>query len=81
MDRRILETLLRSGGSPVGLKTVSVTVGEEDDTIEDVYEPFLIQSGYIEKTPRGRVATKLALERYGGPDAQGRRRQSSLFDR
>jgi Holliday junction DNA helicase RuvB len=66
-DRRILETLIRAGGAPVGIKTIAVTVGEEEDTIEEVYEPFLIQAGYVEKTPRGRLPTRLAFERYGGP--------------
>jgi Holliday junction DNA helicase RuvB len=80
MDRQILETVLRVGGQPVGLKTIAVTVGEEEDTIEDVYEPFLIQVGYIEKTPRGRVPTQDAFRDYGqglppagsGPDGQGK---------
>ena len=66
MDRRILQTILRSGGNPVGLKTIAVTVGEEEDTIEDVYEPYLIQVGYIEKTARGRVPTQVAFKDYGG---------------
>lgn len=55
MDRRIMQVLARSSGKAVGLKTVSAVVGEEEDTIEDVYEPFLIQQGLIEKTPRGRI--------------------------
>ena len=66
MDRRILQTILRSGGNPVGLKTIAVTVGEEEDTIEDVYEPYLIQVGYIEKTARGRIPTQVAFRDYGG---------------
>jgi Holliday junction DNA helicase RuvB len=57
MDRKILMTITRAGGEPVGLKTISVSVGEEDDTIEEVYEPFLIQKGFIIKTPRGRKIT------------------------
>ena len=65
MDRRILETILRCRGAPVGLKTIAVTVGEEESTIEDVYEPYLIQIGYIEKTPRGRVPTDAAFKDYG----------------
>jgi len=65
MDRRILETIMRSGGAPVGIKTVAVTVGEEEDTLEDVYEPYLIQIGYVEKTPRGRVPTPAAFRDYG----------------
>jgi holliday junction DNA helicase RuvB len=65
MDRRILQTILRLRGQPVGLKTIAVTVGEEETTIEDVYEPYLIQLGYIEKTPRGRMPTEAALREYG----------------
>ncbi len=64
MDKRLLETLLfKFGGGPVGLNTLSVAVGEEPDTIEDVYEPYLIQEGYIERTPRGRSATALCRQR------------------
>jgi holliday junction DNA helicase RuvB len=59
MDRRILQCLIRHGGA-VGLKTLAVSVGEEEETIEDVYEPFLIQQGMLSKTPRGRMATDLA---------------------
>jgi holliday junction DNA helicase RuvB len=62
MDRRILQCLIRQGGGPVGLKTLAVSVGEEEETIEDVYEPFLIQRGMLQKTSRGRVATQLAYE-------------------
>lgn len=65
MDRKILETIIRYGGGPVGLKTIAVSVSEAEDTIEDVYESFLIQKGYLDKTPRGRVATKLAYEHLG----------------
>ncbi|MGO8703358.1 MAG: Holliday junction branch migration DNA helicase RuvB [Candidatus Brocadiia bacterium] len=65
MDRRILQTILRQRGLPVGLKTIAVTIGEEDSTIEEVYEPYLIQLGYIEKTPRGRIATESARRDYG----------------
>ncbi|MDN3510320.1 MAG: Holliday junction branch migration DNA helicase RuvB [Candidatus Jettenia sp. CY-1] len=65
MDRRILETVIRYDGGPVGLKTIAVSVSEEEDTIEEVYESFLIQSGYLDKTPRGRIATKLAYEHLG----------------
>tara|TARA_R110002072_G_scaffold286560_1_gene451656 strand:+ start:1453 stop:2499 length:1047 start_codon:yes stop_codon:yes gene_type:complete len=55
MDRRILEVLAQSPGSPVGLKTLAVATSEEDSTIEDVYEPYLIVRGYVRKTSRGRV--------------------------
>ena len=66
MDIRILETILHKfSGGPVGLGTLSVSVGEEPDTLEEVYEPFLIQEGYLERTPKGRVATPLCYTRFG----------------
>ncbi len=65
MDRKILETIIRYGGGPVGIKTIAVSVSEEEDTVEEVYESFLIQKGYLDKTPRGRIATKLAYEHLG----------------
>jgi len=66
MDIRILETVcVKFGGGPVGLSTIAVSVGEEPDTIEEAYEPFLIMEGYLERTPKGRVATKLAWDRLG----------------
>jgi Holliday junction DNA helicase RuvB len=66
MDRKILRTIIEKfGGGPVGIDTLSTAISEEKDTIEDVYEPFLIQKGYINRTPRGRVATKLAYEYLG----------------
>ena len=65
MDRKILETIIRYGGGPIGLKTIAVSVSEEEDTIEEVYESFLIQSGYLDKTPRGRIVTKKAYEHLG----------------
>ncbi len=65
MDRRILRYLIRHRGGPIGLKTLAVAVGEEDDTIEDVYEPFLIQQGFLRKTPRGRCAEPRAYEHLG----------------
>ena len=65
MDRKILETLVRQGRSPVGLKTIAVSVGEEEETIEEVYEPFLIQQGFLAKTPRGRTATDAAYAHLG----------------
>jgi len=66
IDRKILETIIvKYAGGPVGIETLSATIGEETDTIEDVYEPFLMQIGYIARTPRGRVATPLAYEHIG----------------
>ena len=66
IDRRILETLIITyAGRPVGLETIATTIGEEVDTIEDVYEPYLIQIGYIARTPRGRIATPHAYKHIG----------------
>lgn len=66
MDIRILESVcVKFGGGPVGLSTIAVSVGEEPDTVEEAYEPFLIMEGYLERTPKGRVATALAFERLG----------------
>ena len=66
MDRKILLTILEKfSGGPVGLETLAVAVNEEKETIEDVYEPYLIQEGFLDRTPRGRKATLLALEHFG----------------
>ncbi len=66
MDARILRTIIEKfGGGPVGIGTVAVAVGEDEGTLEEVYEPFLIQQGFLERTPRGRCATPLAYRRFG----------------
>ena len=66
MDKRILLTIIEKfNGGPVGLNTVAVAVGEEGGTIEEVYEPFLIQEGFLTRTPRGREATRLAYQHFG----------------
>jgi Holliday junction DNA helicase RuvB len=66
LDREILRTICEKfGGGPVGLSTLAVAVGEEQDTIEDVYEPYLLQRGLIERTPRGRAATRRAYAHLG----------------
>ena len=66
MDRKILLTLIdKFDGGPVGIDSLSSSIGEERNTIEDVYEPFLIQEGFLHRTTRGRVATKLAYEHFG----------------
>jgi Holliday junction DNA helicase RuvB len=66
MDARILLTIIEKfGGGPVGIGTVAVAVGEDAGTLEEVYEPFLIQQGFLERTPRGRCATLLAYRRFG----------------
>jgi len=77
MDRRILSTIIdKYGGGPVGVETIAASIGEERDTIEDVYEPFLMQQGFIQRTPRGRVATAHAFEYVGKPPPKG---QQSLL--
>jgi holliday junction DNA helicase RuvB len=66
LDREILRAICEKfGGGPVGLSTLAVAVGEEQDTIEDVYEPYLLQRGFLERTPRGRAATRRAWEHLG----------------
>ncbi len=65
-DRKILKTLIEKyGGGPVGLDTIAVTIGETADAIEDVYEPYLIQLGFLNRTPRGRVVTKFCYDELG----------------
>ena len=72
MDRRLLETIMEKfSGGPVGLESLAAAVGEESDTIEDVIEPYLIQQGYVMRTPRGRVATPNAYSHFGLPVPAG----------
>ncbi|HMA81142.1 MAG TPA: Holliday junction branch migration DNA helicase RuvB [Candidatus Binatia bacterium] len=84
MDTMLLLTLIdKFAGGPVGVETLAAAIGEEKDTIEDVYEPFLIQAGFIQRTPRGRVATRLAFEHFGrelnSPAGSVARKQPTLF--
>jgi holliday junction DNA helicase RuvB len=73
-DRRLLRTIIdKFGGGPVGLNSLAAAIGEEKDAIEDIYEPFLIQIGFIDRTPRGRVATARAYQ-YFGLTAPGKER-------
>ncbi len=66
IDRTFLQTMINNfGGGPVGLDTIAASIGEESETIEDVYEPYLLQIGFINRTPRGRVATQLAYDHLG----------------
>jgi Holliday junction DNA helicase RuvB len=66
MDKRILETVIvKFGGGPVGISSMAVAVGEEPDTLEEVYEPYLIMEGYLKRTPQGRVATELSYKKLG----------------
>jgi len=66
MDKRILETIIaKFAGGPVGISSLAVAVGEEPDTLEEVYEPYLIMEGYLKRTPQGRVATELGFKKLG----------------
>lgn len=81
MDRKILLTIIEKfGGGPVGIETLSSAISEEKETIEDVYEPYLIQSGYINRTPRGRTATPLAYTHLGKPEPPQDAKQPKLFE-
>jgi Holliday junction DNA helicase RuvB len=81
MDRQIMLTIIEKfDGGPIGVDTLSAALCEEKDTLEEVYEPFLIQSGYINRTPKGRVATKLAYRHFGfNPKAKKEISQQKLF--
>ncbi len=91
MDARVLRTIIEKfGGGPVGLGSLAVALSEDEGTLEEVYEPFLIQNGFLERTPRGRKTTERAHRRFGHPSAAregrsdagaGGRDQSSLFRR
>jgi Holliday junction DNA helicase RuvB len=66
VDQKLLKTMIELyGGGPVGLSTLAVNIGEERETVEDMYEPYLIQQGFLKRTPRGRLATMLAYEHLG----------------
>jgi Holliday junction DNA helicase RuvB len=80
VDRRLLRTIIdKFGGGPVGLNTIAAAISEEKDAIEDIYEPFLIQAGFLDRTPRGRVATPLAYGYFGLPAPAEQRRDSRLW--
>ncbi len=80
MDRHIMLTIIEKfNGGPIGLDTLSAAVSEEKDTLEDVYEPFLIQRGYLKRTPRGRVATKRAYQHFGFKVEDERERVQKKF--
>ena len=81
MDRKLLAAMMEKfGGGPVGIENLAAAIGEERDTIEDVLEPFLIQQGYLQRTPRGRVATPLAWRHFGLTPPAGAGRPGDLFD-
>ena len=67
IDSRMIKIMIESGGGPVGLDTIAAAVGEDPNTIEDVYEPYLLQIGFISRTPRGRIATKPAYDHFEIP--------------
>src|SRR5205814_9801905 len=76
IDRALLRAIVEKfDGGPVGLSTLAVALGEEPDTIEDVYEPYLLQLGFLQRTPRGRVLTRLGRAHVGAPADDG----ASLF--
>ncbi len=80
MDRAILAAVLdRFGGGPVGVESLAALLGEEPETVASVYEPYLVQSGYLERTPRGRVATDLAWRHLGRERTAGTARQGRLL--
>jgi Holliday junction DNA helicase RuvB len=84
MDTMLVLTLIdKFSGGPVGVETLAAAIGEEKDTIEDVYEPFLIQAGFVQRTPRGRVATALAYDHFGRKQetqkGNGPKSQPTLF--
>ena len=79
-DRKLLRIIIdKFGGGPVGLNTIAAAASEEKDAIEDIYEPFLIQIGFRDRTPRGRVATPLAYAYFGLETPDERRRDSRLW--
>ena len=81
LDRRLLRTIIEKyDGGPVGLNTLAAALAEEEDALEAVYEPFLIQIGFIDRTPRGRVATRLAYQHFGIEMPRRQPSMPTLFD-
>ena len=77
VDKRMILSIINAfNGGPVGLETLAATIGEEAGTIEDVYEPYLLQIGFLNRTPRGRMATRLAYEHFGMPFLEEEQQQS-----
>jgi len=80
LDRKVLHTIIEKfGGGPVGLETIAASISEEADTIMDVYEPYLLQLGFLDRTPRGRVATPLAYQHLGIPYNRDKNVQPGLL--
>jgi Holliday junction DNA helicase RuvB len=82
VDHRVLRAVIEKfGGGPVGLDTIAASIAEEADTVMDVYEPYLLQLGFVQRTPRGRVATRLAYQHLGIPyPEQASSSQPSLWE-
>jgi holliday junction DNA helicase RuvB len=83
VDRKLLTTIIdKFDGGPVGLGTISASISEEKDAIEEIYEPYLIQIGFLNRTPRGRMTTRLACEHFGLPFEREMRQseQRTLFN-
>ena len=79
MDNKILFSIIKKfNGGPVGLSTIATVCGEESNTIEEVYEPYLIQEGYLKRTQKGRVVTKLSYDHLGIEPKKGY--QNSIFE-
>jgi len=80
IDHKVLHTIIdKFNGGPVGLETIAASISEEADTIMDVYEPYLLQLGFLDRTPRGRLATQLAYEHLGRPYNKGKPPQAPLL--
>ncbi|HEY88022.1 MAG TPA: Holliday junction branch migration DNA helicase RuvB [Dehalococcoidia bacterium] len=80
VDHKVLRTIIdKFNGGPVGLDTIAASISEEADTIMDVYEPYLLQLGFLERTPRGRLATQLAYQHLGLPYNKGKTPQATLW--
>jgi Holliday junction DNA helicase RuvB len=80
MDARILKAIIEKfDGGPVGISTIAAAVGEDGGTIEEVYEPFLVQNGFLQRTPRGRVATAAAYRHFGYTPPSQQTSQGALF--
>ncbi len=80
IDHKVIRTIIEKfDGGPVGLETIAASISEEADTIMDVYEPYLLQLGFLERTPRGRMATRLACEHLGVTYKKGQSSQASLW--
>ncbi len=81
VDHKLLHTIVdKFNGGPVGLETIAAAISEEPDTIMDVYEPYLLQLGFLERTPRGRLATQMAYQHLGVPYSKGKPPQPTLWN-